>query len=92
MPLAIYKYSLPMRDEPAIGMPKGAHVLCVQAQRGVPFVWAIVDPEQPTETRTFRLFGTGHPMDIVVGSHHYIGTFQLYGGDFIGHLFEPEKR
>lgn len=92
MPLTVYKYPLPMHREPAIEMPKEARILCVQVQKEVACVWAIVDPEQPTETRTFRLFGTGQPMDIVVGSHRYIGTFQLLAGDFIGHLFEPEGR
>ena len=86
--MKIFKYTFNMAGEQDIPMHKGAHVLTVQVQNGIPCLWAIVDPEQPIENRTFRIFGTGHEMDIDIPHSHYIGSFQLAGGDFIGHLFE----
>lgn len=89
MGLKIFKYQFGVNDTVSIEMPKNAHVLTVQNQREVPCIWAIVDPSAETEIRTFRLFGTGHPIDIDISQSSYIGTFQLAGGQFIGHLFEP---
>lgn len=87
--LRIYKYPFNVQDEIRIEMPKDASILTIQAQDEVPCIWAIVDIEQPTiEVRRFRLFGTGHPMDIEPALSRYIGTFQLLGGRFIGHLFD----
>jgi len=88
--LNIFKYNFEVSGEVEIEMPKGAHILTVQEQYGRPAIWAIVDPEQPKEIRHFRLFGTGHPLDIDPVKNRYIGTFQHLGGDFIGHLFEAK--
>ncbi len=84
----IYKYTFEVMTYIEIKMPKGAHVLTVQTQKGIPCLWAIVEPGREEETRYFRCFGTGHPLDIDIASSKYIGTFQLDGGAFIGHLFE----
>ena len=86
--MQIYKYNFEVEGEVNIPMPKGAHVLTVQVQYNKPCLWAIVDPGQPTETRSFRIFGTGHEIDIEIPHHRYIGTFQMLDGQFIGHLFE----
>lgn len=88
----IHKFPLPVEGEFSIEMPKFAHILCVQTQRGTPCIWATVDTSQPMETRIFRIFGTGHPLDENHNSSHYIGTFQLAERYFVGHLFEPERR
>ncbi len=88
----IYKYPLSLESSPVIDMPTGAHVLCVQVQKGEPCLWAVVDPDQPIETRQFRLCGTGHNLAIDDPKSHYIGTFQLDGGNFIGHVFDYKRR
>lgn len=81
----VHKYPFDVLDLIKIKMPEGARVLTVQTQRGVPCIWAIVDTEQPTKTHYFRVFGTGHAD---ISDQLYIGTFQLFDGEFIGHLFE----
>lgn len=88
MTMTIYKYPLPLDDRSHIQMPRGAHVLCVQVQRDIPYLWAIVDPDQPLDAKLFRLCGTGHPLEITSPESRYIGTFQLAEGSFIGHVFE----
>ncbi len=82
----IYKYPLPMDSRPVVELPRGAEVLCVQAQREDPYIWARVDPGQVLEPRPFVLVGTGHPLPD--GTGHYVGTFQLMGGYNVFHLFE----
>ncbi len=87
--LRIYKYPFDVQDTFNIEMPEDAKVLAVQAQNEVPCIWAMVDDEQPPDIYRFRLFGTGHPIDIPRANlNHYIGTFQLGGGRFVGHLFQ----
>lgn len=83
----VYKYTIPVRDVFHLDLPIGAEILTVQVQRNEPQIWALVNPDCQTERRYFRLAGTGH----AIGDRmllKYIGTFQLHGGDFIGHLFE----
>lgn len=88
MPKRIFKYVCPILDSFTLSLPAGAELLDVQTQHGVPVLWAAIDDEAPAEPREFILCGTGHPMPSI---GHYIGTFQLHGGHFIGHLFESQK-
>lgn len=83
---AIWKYMVEVADQFEIEMPEGARVLCVQVQHDHPQIWAMVDPDAPMVTRRFRVVGTGHGIEAPIGP--YVGTFQLYGGSFVGHLFE----
>jgi len=84
----IYKYPIPLGYF-SLGLPKGAKILTVHEQHGEPQIWALVNPDEPfTETRNFRVVGTGHPIGENEEVLRYIGTFQLDGGNFIGHLFE----
>jgi hypothetical protein len=81
----VFKYPVPVRDELTLQLPAGAEVLTVQVQNGAPVLWALVDDTAPTEARRFIVRGTGHAIS---GAIRYVGTFQLEGGAFIGHLFE----
>ncbi len=87
MSQVIFKYPFPVSDVINLDIPKGAYILTVQVQNEIPCIWALVDPEAPTESRGFRCFGTGHPIDVEIHNTSYIGTFQLLGGSFVGHLF-----
>lgn len=82
----IWKYPIVAQDYFEIEMPKDAEVLCVQLQHDTPCIWALVDPEKKRETKRFRLAGTGHL--IKEENLKYIGTFQLYEGELVFHLFE----
>ena len=83
----VYKYPFDIQDYFTINMPAGSIVIDVQVQKGVPCVWALVDPEKPEKPRHFRLAGTGHPIDDTILSYGIIGSFQ-YQTDFVFHLFE----
>ncbi len=85
----IYKYPVSVDDEFTVEMHRDAEILCVQTQRGVPQMWAVVYTERPLETRTFRLVGTGHPFDRPIGKAElYRGTFKVMDDALVFHLFE----
>ena len=85
MAQTIWKFPIPQTDLFSLDMPAEAQVLCVQIQHGDPQLWAMVNETEIRNTRQFRLAGTGHqiPTGLI-----YIGTFQLFDGAFVGHLFE----
>jgi hypothetical protein len=87
MTQTVWKYTLQADDIVELDLPLGAKPLSIQEQNGEPQLWVLVNPnEQVYEKRVFRLSGTGHP--ITNENLQFIGTFQLYGGSFVGHLFE----
>ncbi len=87
----IYKYQLETADKQEIEMPVFAKVLTVQTQNEIPCLWVEVDAEETDmETRYFKIFGTGESItrDRPNDMYRYIGTYQLLGGSFVGHVFE----
>ena len=86
----VFKYNVMVADSFHLEIPIGAEILTVQVQRGVPQIWALVDPSLQNEVRTFRLSGTGHPVDVsdYRDDLKYIGTFQIDSGYLVFHLFE----
>ena len=87
--ITIYKYEIPITDRFTLELPIGAKILTVQTRRGNTkgSIWAIVESKVEKETRTFRLFGTGHTFDMGE-NYKYINTFQTHGGCLVWHLFE----
>jgi hypothetical protein len=89
---ALYKYVLSSSGLTTVAMPPGARVVAAQAQvTDDPagwtdiVVWAEVDPTAPsTETRAFRVFGTGHGFD--AENLTYIDTVQI--GSYVYHVYE----
>ena len=88
MEITIWKFELGITYT-ALEMPVNAEILTVQTQKETPYLWALVDPNESKETRTFVVYGTGHPISYDMGSNRiYIGTYQLQGGSLIFHVFE----
>ncbi len=86
MSKVIYKYEIsPLHS--VIEMPVGAEILTVKTQNGNPFLWALVDPDNPPEDRYLVIFGTGHE---VVTQGKYLGTFLIQNDSLVFHVFEKE--
>ena len=81
---AVYKYPFLIDDVVAVDMPAGAEVLLVDAQNGVPTIWAMVNPNAIKTRRRFRVIGTGHSFDRDRLTH--VASFQQ--PPFVWHLFE----
>ena len=87
--LSIHKFPVHVRDLFELRLPKGAEFLSVQQQYDATQSWWVVDLEQPKRSRFFRVRGTGHEFVRKAGeTEKFLGTFQLNGGTFVGHLFE----
>jgi hypothetical protein len=88
MNTTVWKYELVVDDEQTITLPHGAVVLTVQAQHGVPVLWAHVDPMVVFKRDVLiQTRGTGHN---AYGVGEYVGTYQLEDGRFVGHVFMKE--
>lgn len=83
----IFKYQLQTTDEQTVSMPRGAAVICVDVQAGIPCLWAMVDDAKPMDGRSIRTIGTGHPIHDAQRLD-YLGTYQLHGGGLVFHVFE----
>lgn len=87
----IRKFPLMIMHSQSVSMPKNARILSAQMQYGVPCIWAILDPSELMEKRTFLVRGTGNPITDQVGE--FIATVQQVGEDwrdpaFAWHIFE----
>ncbi|MGV1047652.1 MAG: DUF7352 domain-containing protein [Solirubrobacterales bacterium] len=86
MNTTIWKFALVPADLQHVMMPKGALILCAQAQGEAMELWAMVNPELPRECRLIEIIGTGHP--IPEGVRSYISTVQMMNGALVWHIFE----
>lgn len=82
----VWKYEFEVNDKVEIDLPAGAQILCVNSQGPLSMacIWALVDPSASTERVTFRVLGTGHPIQ-VEELRCYIGTW--FAGPLVFHLF-----
>lgn len=49
----VFKYEIPPSDQrfdSEVQLPKGAEILCINAQRSKLFIWALIDPTQREKT------------------------------------------
>lgn len=86
----IYKYSISIANHYTIAMPKGAQILTVQVQNGDPFIYALVDPNQPKHEQAFMVFDTGQSIsDDILNTYAYIGMFRF--NILVYHLFSEKE-
>lgn len=88
--MQIWKYPVEATGIQSLEVPKGATLLTVQTQFGIPQIWVLCEPENPKEIRTISMYGTGHQIPNDPGK--YIGTFQIEDGKLIFHIFEPKNK
>lgn len=90
----VYKYSLNFADVQDTYLPKGAQILTAESQQDADptfCIWALVDPQQPTEKRVILLAGTGHPIPYPSHNLRYINTFTKRNRSLWFHAFEVVK-
>lgn len=58
----IFKYQLPILEEVELRLPVNAEVIRIADLGGIIWLWAIIDDEEPDETRKFYLYKTGGAM------------------------------
>lgn len=82
----IFKYQLDITDQQFVRMPQGAVILSAQFQGNDLVVWARVRPDNETEKREFRIFGTGNPCD-AHADMDFIATVQQPDAPLVWHVF-----
>lgn len=90
----IYKYPLETTDLQSIKIPRllGAkdfrgQFLCIDIQNDFPCLWCLIDTSEQEREVFFRVVGTGNSMPETLDKNDYLGTYQLFNGAFIGHVF-----
>jgi len=78
--MTIWKYHL----EDKVEMPIGAKILDIQMQNNELVIWALVNPDNKTETRFFHSYPTG----AVIPGDPGIYLKTLQHGWFVAHYFE----
>ena len=79
----IWKYQFDVRSAAAVAMPRGAQILTLQKNLGLPTIWALVDSEAESVERVIVTCGTGQ---LAPGGLPYIGTWQTDG--YVWHAFD----
>lgn len=88
MKKVIFKYPLEVLRTQIVKMPRNAKILTVQSQMDRPVIWAIVNPEEEIIPYLFLLYGTGQSCEESDNAfRNYIGTFQLWDGQEVYHVF-----
>jgi tagatose-1,6-bisphosphate aldolase non-catalytic subunit AgaZ/GatZ len=85
----IFKYKIHHRRA-TLQLPSGAKPLTVAMQGGDLYLWAEVDPNQPTTDRRFYVIGTGAPLPD--GYRHYVGTAHDTAAAHVWHVYEVHPR
>lgn len=93
--LVIYKYSISnmislfSNSKFTLTLPEHCRILCIQVDNKTnqPCLWVECNIKAPLIDVNFELNLTGKPYELN-GARFYIGTFQLNGGMFVGHLFK----
>ena len=85
----IWKFDVPIEDFSEIKMSKGARILSVADQGEEPNIrlWALVDPEAETESKFFRVIGTGNPIYGDTETLKFIGTVVVEQLGLVWHVF-----
>jgi len=77
----IWKFPIETIDKQEVKIPGGGLILCVQTQGGNPCLWALVNPDRATETRSIRIHGTGHS---VPAAHSWLSLAGPWGSRCCG--------
>jgi len=93
MSYKIYKYVFKLDDNFQVAMPgPGAKILKIGKQPGHPHgvycMWALVLADSPLVERRFKVYGTGHEIESLIGppSLHYIDS--IIDDFYVWHFFE----
>ena len=83
----IFKFPIDITGYTTISISEGAKILTLQIDQKTdePCIWAEVNTERVLVERKFVVVATGISFP---DEFNYIGTFQVDGGEFVGHLFE----
>jgi hypothetical protein len=86
--ITVHKFPVPLDSwTVSLVMPRGAIVLSVASLGSAAWLYALVDTNAPDKLRRFAVLGTGKDAS-GVSPGLFVGTFQVNGGQVVGHVFD----
>jgi hypothetical protein len=82
----VWKYQVPIGHQVTLEIPFGGIVVHTESQDDVICLWVEVESSNPKAHRSFKVFGTGHEIQMPYAIH--VGTVQQ--GPFVWHVYEAE--
>ena len=87
----IWKFSLEIKDEQEVLIPKKSKFLSLIEQSGIPTIYYLVNPDNLKEHKRFIILGTGHVhTDNDLNGLVFLGTVNC--PPFVWHVFEKEGK
>lgn len=88
--MTIWKFPIETTDVQSVRMPDGAKILSVGMQAGKITLWALVDPNKPTnDLKRIHVVGTGNRFPLnEFEDFSFIGT--VFDRVFVWHIFAEE--
>lgn len=82
----ILKHEIPAASEFTLPLHEGSKLLKLAVVNEKAYIWALEDESKPQRGVKFRMVVTGEELNLEPFML-YIGTFILFNGSFVGHLF-----
>lgn len=82
----ILKHEIPAASEFTLPLYEGSKLLKLAVVNEKTYIWALEDESKPKRGVKFRMVMTGEEINLEPYMMH-IGTFILFNGSFVGHLF-----
>lgn len=82
----ILKHEIPAASEFTLPLHEGSNLLKLSVVNEKAYIWALEDESKPKRGVKFRMAMTGEELNLYPFML-YIGTFILFNGSFVGHLF-----
>ena len=82
----IYKYTIMPTNKQDLVIPSDK-ILSANEQRGDIVVYAIRDERLEPINYTFRIIGTGHPIDYDISEYTFLNTVKMHNGSLMFHVF-----
>lgn len=82
----ILKHEIPAASEFTLPLYEGSKLLKLAVVNEKTYIWALEDESKPKRGVKFRMVMTGEEINLEPYMM-YIGTFILFNGPFVGHLF-----
>lgn len=77
----IFKYQMPVAEAFEMRLPEGAEIIRIDGEKGMLWLWAVVNTDNPDETRNFHAFkcgGAGMDKDLAGDLLVYRGCAPIY--------------
>lgn len=73
----VYKYPLKIVEQQTINLPEFAQIIRCECVDGLPYLWALVQPDAPSRTRFIEMYKTGQRIETPPRELYYLGACKI---------------